>query len=1072
MLEIERGLRGDIPPPGAMAVIAALQGYALEVYITEGRQADGTPILTRIHTFNPIEHGFEGEFKTRRVVLTSADVKSNPTALNHYNVLRTQEEANSWRIRLVDPVDHTGTLRLRVQTTRVPERLISDTNLTAADTLEWFFEGYQPFYNRVPVHQKTSVHVDGKAAVYGGFDAKADFSLTADEIKIRTSDIASAGTLHLRAAKGDVDADHAKIESRDATIAAAGSMALHATAVKAAGDVTLEAVIDTFLESLSHRVGDGDNYHDVKDATTVTTEGTLRVAAGRHNMHKGSETHSGRATILEAGGKVIDLPLALERQTYHTFKGGFSRDKYVHQTVSKHASAGVILSTAQDTQELYAPDLKALAVEIAGKNGVNSYAVHDTHESEYYCKKKRGGVFGGSKTTSSSSSSAYGKGAKLEATEHVKFRTIDGDVILTAIKVNAPHTVVEALKGGVKFRSATNTSASSTFTTGSNIAWQSYSSRAASDTTYTSSEFSGTVDVHAKEVVIEAVHAETMALIQRLNAHGADLRTNILHEVHTLEKKSGGGPTPALAAVVALAISIATQGIGSTWGAALAGEGGLGMVTAGAATTSATAAAAAGAGAVATTTAAAATTLTTAGAFVSGMTAGAFTSVCTQAGIALLNAEGDIGKAAKSLLTADAFKAVMTASVSAGITHGVADHYHMGLSGKMSLLGHGKAAALNAGAGLVGSVTIGGKSLSRSLEPAFVSAVVSAFTALGANKISDGYSGASDAVKLNYITHKISHALLGAAAGAALSKEDRAAGALAGATGAVVAEVVSEMIKSPQLTIAMDGPRLSEEEFKAQHQARFDAYGCDVSNAANIARLSAATVAMLTRQDVDMANFTASNAINNNFLVLAYYGVLTASAAWTAYDVYHTFEAEGLVPALEKLGIDLAAMAVGGVAGKLGGKFIAAKLAAHFEANPLLKIMLGNMVDRMLAAAAKLEGTVVGKAVAKVEGALLAGKDKVSKVVSGVKSKLDGGTPVASGGAGRQSWGKSIYEQGMSYEDAVARTLPSHARLPKNFKTFDFYDRATGTAISVKTLNTTTPAKVADPKQIYYSSLP
>ncbi|WP_222422273.1 endonuclease toxin domain-containing protein, partial [Yersinia aleksiciae] len=38
-----------------------------------------------------------------------------------------------------------------------------------------------------------------------------------------------------------------------------------------------------------------------------------------------------------------------------------------------------------------------------------------------------------------------------------------------------------------------------------------------------------------------------------------------------------------------------------------------------------------------------------------------------------------------------------------------------------------------------------------------------------------------------------------------------------------------------------------------------------------------------------------------------------------------------------------------------------------------------------------------------------------------------------------------------------------------NFKTFDYYNPITRTAISVKTLDTTTAARVANPKQIYTS---
>lgn len=66
-------------------------------------------------------------------------------------------------------------------------------------------------------------------------------------------------------------------------------------------------------------------------------------------------------------------------------------------------------------------------------------------------------------------------------------------------------------------------------------------------------------------------------------------------------------------------------------------------------------------------------------------------------------------------------------------------------------------------------------------------------------------------------------------------------------------------------------------------------------------------------------------------------------------------------------------------------------------------------------------------------------------------------------------WGKGIVGQGMPWEDYLATKMPAGSRLPPNFKTFDFYDEATGIATSAKTLDTTTAAKIANPAQVYSS---
>ncbi len=66
-------------------------------------------------------------------------------------------------------------------------------------------------------------------------------------------------------------------------------------------------------------------------------------------------------------------------------------------------------------------------------------------------------------------------------------------------------------------------------------------------------------------------------------------------------------------------------------------------------------------------------------------------------------------------------------------------------------------------------------------------------------------------------------------------------------------------------------------------------------------------------------------------------------------------------------------------------------------------------------------------------------------------------------------WGQGISQQGMPWENYVGTQLPADTRLPKNFKTFDYYNPISRTAISVKTLDTTTAARVANPTQIYSS---
>lgn len=66
-------------------------------------------------------------------------------------------------------------------------------------------------------------------------------------------------------------------------------------------------------------------------------------------------------------------------------------------------------------------------------------------------------------------------------------------------------------------------------------------------------------------------------------------------------------------------------------------------------------------------------------------------------------------------------------------------------------------------------------------------------------------------------------------------------------------------------------------------------------------------------------------------------------------------------------------------------------------------------------------------------------------------------------------WGQGNMKQGMPQEDYVGKSLPADARLPPNFKTFDYYDGATITAVSTKSMDTQTMAKLANPNQVYSS---
>lgn len=64
-------------------------------------------------------------------------------------------------------------------------------------------------------------------------------------------------------------------------------------------------------------------------------------------------------------------------------------------------------------------------------------------------------------------------------------------------------------------------------------------------------------------------------------------------------------------------------------------------------------------------------------------------------------------------------------------------------------------------------------------------------------------------------------------------------------------------------------------------------------------------------------------------------------------------------------------------------------------------------------------------------------------------------------------WGQGNMKQGMPWENYVGTSLPADARLPPRFKTFDYYDGATKTAVGAKSLDTQTLSRLNKPNQLY-----
>ena len=271
-------------------------------------------------------------------------------------------------------------------------------------------------------------------------------------------------------------------------------------------------------------------------------------------------------------------------------------------------------------------------INISAKNNVNIREVHDVDEYESFTETDNG-WFGGTTTSQTLDQRSISKGAKFKVAESVEIFSF-GDVNITNPNLLTPLITLDSVDGVVKILAGTNSESHSGSTKSEGMCWQSVELKGSSHKTYTMPQIPGEVVINSQQnAILQKVHGQVLEYAKRIKVEGGGkLVFEDLHESHQYFHEKQDGPTAALAAVVAIAISLATANPGSGLGA---------MVTSGAtATMGATAAGVLGL-----------------------MTAGAFMGICSQAGLALLQTKGNVGKAAKILTSKDSFKKIAKSAV-------------------------------------------------------------------------------------------------------------------------------------------------------------------------------------------------------------------------------------------------------------------------------------------------------------------------------------------------------------------------------------------------------------------------
>ncbi|MBY0282212.1 MAG: DUF637 domain-containing protein [Alphaproteobacteria bacterium] len=403
---------------------------------------------------------------------------------------------------------------------------------------------------------------------------------------------------------------------------------LLATQIKAGHDATLISAQDTRLQSLARREGNAYNYADEIDEASVEAGHVVTIDSERDNLLKAARTSSGVKTWLNAGRNTLDEALALASGNfhYHPGGGGYTRERRVHQHVSTHTSSGEFLSTAEGVQDIYAHRVEAPKVTVVGKQGVRGHEVHDSYEYQNVSNKGSRGFLGGSSSSKTETLYSEAKSKGPTYISDVVSMASMGNIDLTHITCVAPKVILASILGEVAIHSGTDYASYVRTSQGSGLLFQSRSILQEFHRTHPASKFSDVIEIHAGTVSVESVRGQTLEWINRIQLHGAAAINHILlDELHHVESHSVRGPTAAFGAVIALAVTIATQSAGASL-------------------------------------------LGTTGVLSSAMANAAFSSLCSQAALSLANNGGDFGKAAKYLTTTDAFKSLATSVATAGLS--------------------------------------------------------------------------------------------------------------------------------------------------------------------------------------------------------------------------------------------------------------------------------------------------------------------------------------------------------------------------------------------------------------------
>ncbi len=698
------------------------------------------------------------------------------------------------------------------------------------------------------------------------------------------------------------------------------------------------------------QVQNGNGFEEVIEQIKVSAGKSNTAYAKKDIIQTAAGISAGKeGAYLKAGGNIIDNALNTQKYTEHPTPGNPLREETPH--VSCYKSEGGLVLDAGGHYKGQAPqfDVKGKPIIIEGGKSVIIKDVHkgelrpvNTEEKSWRVHNKtQGAVY--SSQSEGASFNGHGTSALIKAPE-VTLQNISADVPPTLECDTAQILLGENRTSSVLEKGSYGW-----------IVNDEGERTKKEDVTYTPHQLPG-IENHTKEFMIQSIKGKTDKFLKKIHTVGdGTVSQTFIKEMHRSETIPASRElTKGARAVLGLGIIFLTQGMAPGIAAGLTSLG----VNGGASIV------------------------------LSNISAGTLGTLLNTATNTLVETRGDILKAAELMASSQTLKDVTFAALSSGIGAG-ADQalttlgmpvVHDAFSFPQKIAYAAPRELIHAGIQTGLGVLAAGQPPEQALQQQGREFLAKTLHTALVSQIADLYANDS----INSLTHKTLHAAAGATYGGIIAGKS---GVLAGGLGALAAEVTAELLapsKRIMDTIVQfeveQGHSLSQQEFMSHYASALQNYMHKTLAAQQIAQLTAAVTALAAGQEVDVAHHAALTALNNNFLVLALYGITAASTAYSGYKIYKSFEEDGAIGALKQLGIEVAYNAAGHAIGRAGGMVypsVRAATIAVLDEAPALKLILGNVADKLVMAAEQINQTAIGQAVNKVEAALMKQEAKI-----------------------------------------------------------------------------------------------